>query len=124
MNDMQERLDQLSDWTAKRDVLNMAKQDMIDEILTNEIREQLASIEAEFSPKFNALEENIAELTEQIKRDVLINGATVKGTYLMAVYNKGRVSWDSKQLEGMMAIIPGLVNARKEGEPSITLRKI
>ncbi len=124
MNDIQERLDQLADWQAKRDVLNMSKQDMIDEILTNEIREQLASIEAEFMPKFTALEENIAELTEQIKRDVLINGATVKGSFLMAVYNKGRVSWDSKQLEGMMAIIPGLVNARKEGEPSITLRKI
>lgn len=42
----------------------------------------------------------------------------------MAVYNKGRVSWDSSGLNGYMVAHPEITAFRKEGEPSITLRKI
>ncbi|CAK0771531.1 hypothetical protein CCP3SC15_4350001 [Gammaproteobacteria bacterium] len=41
----------------------------------------------------------------------------------MAVYTKGRVSWDSKKLDGMMILVPELASARKEGEPSVSIRK-
>jgi hypothetical protein len=42
----------------------------------------------------------------------------------MAVWNKGRESWDGKKLSGMMALIPQLEQARKIGEPTVSIRKI
>ena len=41
-----------------------------------------------------------------------------------AIYAKGRISWDGSKLDGMMALIPQLKEARKEGTPSVRLRKI
>jgi hypothetical protein len=68
------------------------------------------------------LEESIASMKKTIGAKVLEHGAPVKGSVLQAIINKGRVSWDGKKLEGMMALIPGLEAARKEGEPTVTIR--
>ena len=51
-------------------------------------------------------------------------GATVKANGLMAVYNKGRVSWDSKLLDGYAVAHPEILAARKEGDPSVTIRTV
>ena len=66
----------------------------------------------------------IAELRAEVQSEVLAGGATVKGSVYMAVWNKGRVSWDSKKLDGMMSIIPALKDARKEGEPTVSFRSV
>ena len=70
------------------------------------------------------LEEGIATMKKAIGAKVLAHGSPVKGSALQAIINKGRITWDSKQLEGMMALIPGLSAARKEGEPTVTIRGI
>jgi hypothetical protein len=59
-----------------------------------------------------------------VKEQVLTKGSTAKGKYLMAVWSKGRVSWDSKTLDGLALILPQITTARKEGEPSVSFRKI
>ena len=48
---------------------------------------------------------------------------SVKGARLMAVWNKGRVSWDGKKLDGMRALIPQLNEARKVADPTVTIRE-
>ncbi len=63
----------------------------------------------------------IDTLTEKVKAAFIENGESVKGASLHAVYSKGRVSWE---LEGLMMIIPQLKDARKEGDPSVTIRRI
>lgn len=68
------------------------------------------------------LEESIASMKKTIGAKVLEHGSPVKGSVLQAIINKGRVSWDGKKLEGMMALIPGPEAARKEGEPTVTIR--
>jgi len=72
----------------------------------------------------DALQSGIDELTAEVKADVLNAGATVKGDYMMAVYNKGRVSWDTKGLDGFAIAHPEMQAFRKVGEPTITLRKV
>lgn len=83
-----------------------------------------AEINAEFSGKTDAAQDNIAKLTAEIKADVTREGKTVKGALYQAVYQKGRVTWNTDMLDGMIVAFPELVKARKEGAPSVALRRI
>jgi hypothetical protein len=117
-----EKLDRLAEFQSQRDILSLDKQAALDSVLTPEIKAKLAEIEAEFSDKAQSVNENIAALEAEIKADVLAHGETVRGSRLMAVWNKGRVSWDDKGLQGYMKAHPDLAEFRKQGEPSISIR--
>lgn len=119
-----EKLDQLAELQFQRDAINLKKQELIDSVLTPEIKAKLEEIEVEFSGQVEAVDQKIAELSEQIKAEVLKEGASLKGRYLQAVYQKGRVSWDTKRLEGLMMVIPQVAEARREGEPGVSIRRI
>ena len=121
---IEQMLDQLSDYQAQRALIEIKKQELIDSIFTPEIKARLQEIDTEFATQYEGVDANIAALTEQIKAAVIANGESVKGSFLHAVYAKGRVSWDSKKLEGLMMVIPQVADARKEGEPSVSIRKI
>ena len=117
-----EKLNMLAEFQAERDALQLKKQELIDSVLTPEIKAQLADIEAEFAPEAKEIEENIAHITEVIKPEVIAAGGTVKGAYLQAVYSRGRVSWDTKALDGYAAGHPEILQFRKEGEPIVSIR--
>lgn len=119
-----EKLNELAELYAQRDISTMEKQRLIDAIMTDEIKAKIAEVEAEYSGKSEAVTEKIAALESEVKELVKENGASVKGQFIHAVFTKGRVTWDSKQLDGLMIAIPQLAQARKEGEPSVSLRKI
>jgi hypothetical protein len=130
-----EKLDQLDEFQAQKALIDLDKQKLIDDLYnrlyTPEIRQALddikkaeADINTEFAIKSEAVDENIAKLTAEIKNDVLQLGGTVKGEHMMAVWSKGRVSWDTKALDGVVALHPELAQFRKEGEPSVSIRKI
>lgn len=124
MTVINEKLDELAELYAQRDLSTMDKQRLIDAVLTEEIKAKIAEIEAEFLGKNEAVSEKIESLETEVKDLVRQNGASVKGQFLHAVFAKGRVTWDSKQLDGLMIAIPELAQARKEGEPSVSLRKV
>jgi len=117
-------LDQLAEFYFQKDAINLRKQEVIDGVMTAEIKEKLAEIESEFAIQSEGVDKNIADLTEKVKAAVIENGESVKGASLHAVYSKGRVSWDTKKLEGIMMVIPQIKDARKEGDPSVSIRKI
>jgi len=119
-----EMLDQLANYQAELDVLGFRKQDLIDRVLTPEIKTQIEDIEAEFSSKAQAANEKIRLIETEIKARVLGDGATVKSKFLQAVWSKGRVSWDTKALDGYSAAHPEIARFRKEGEPSVSIRKL
>lgn len=117
-------MEQLTELYAQQDLLKIAHDDARDKAIPEEVEAALADIDAEFSPKLDAIAEKIAALEANAKAAVLAEGATVKGGALQAVYTKGRVTWDGKKLDGMMSLIPQLKDARKEGEPSVSIRKV
>lgn len=121
---IEQLLDQLAEIRSMLDVLRMQKQDAIDLVLTPEIRAELEAIDAEFSDKASAGELHAAQIEAQIKAAVVEHGASVKSTHLHAVYSKPRVSWDSKKLDGMVALIPQIAEARKIGAPSVSIRVV
>jgi hypothetical protein len=88
-----------------------------------QVEQRKADIMDEFDDKSSGVLDNIAKLTTEIKAATIIEGKTVKGKYWQAVYVKGRVTWITDMLDGMCVAFPALLKARKEGEPSITLRR-
>lgn len=88
------------------------------------LAQRKAEIEAEFAGKADAVDDNIRKLTEEIKADVKTLGATVKADHFQAVYVKGRVTWDTSKMDGYAVGHPEVLFMRKEGEPSVTLRRI
>ena len=121
---IEQMLDQLAELYAQRDLSEMEKQRLIDAVYTDEIKAKIADITAEFSVQSEAVNENIAILEANIKDEVKSSGASVKGKFVHAVFTKGRVTWDSKALDGYTKAHPELTEYRKEGEPSVSLRKI
>ena len=120
--EIQEMLSELSVLYGERDMLELDREALIDQVMTPEIKAKIAEINAEFADKQVAADERVAKLTNAIKAAVAEFGDTVSSQHLMAVYAKGRVSWDTAKLDGLAMVIPQLASARKEGQPSVTIR--
>ena len=123
-NEIIQMLDKLADFQAHRDVLALQKQELINTVLTPEIKAKLAEIDVEFGSQLEGVNINIAELEQKVKAAVIETGGTVKGQFLMAVWAKGRVSWDTTALAGFAAAHPEILQFRRIGEPSVSLRKV
>ena len=117
----QEKLDKIADLKSAQSLRESEKQALIDQVLTPEIKTKIAEIEAEFAASDNVTD-TINLLTEEVKSEVAQLGETVKGKFLMAVYSKPRVSWDTKALDDYIVSHPELTQFRKEGAPSVSIR--
>lgn len=122
--DTREKLERLAEIRAQADIIRIHYGELKNALLTAEIKAQLAEIDYEQQTALIQLETAANDLEAEIKTDVLKLGQTIKTGTLMAVWNKGRVTWDSKILEGYLVAFPGLVVARKEGAPTVTIRNI
>jgi hypothetical protein len=122
--DISQKIDQLANFQAQRDVLELEKQSLIDQLIPPEIKARIEEIEAEFSGKREAVDEKITELESEIKEEVIRQGATVKGTFLRVVYHAGRVTWDTKKLDGYAHSRPEILEFRKQGEPFVSIQKV
>ncbi len=122
--DIYEKIEKYSDLGFGIDSINQEKQALIDTVLTPEIKEKLAEIDAEFDPKIEEISQEKAALEAEIKQEVLEAGRTVKGTYHSFVWSKPRVSWDTKALDGYAAAHPEIQAFRAEGAPSVSVRKV
>ncbi len=120
---IEEKLNRLAELQASRTVVSLEKQSLIDQVLTPEIKARIEEIDAEFAPTLEAIDTGIVALEAEIKTAVIVNGETVKGKHLQAVFIKGRTSWDAKMLEGLAIAIPQILQARSIGAPSVTIRK-
>lgn len=124
MTDIVSKLNRLADIKSQADVINIHFDQLHDSILTPEIRAQLDDIEAERTTALEAALAGAKELESEIRAGVAAFGTTVKGSHLMAVYGKGRVSWDDRALSGYAIDHPEILAFRKTGEPSVAIRKV
>jgi len=118
------KLDQLANFLAQRDVLNLQKKELIDQVLTPEIRARLEEIDSEFAGKLEAVDTNIEVLEEEVRQAALRHGASVKGTFLRVVWHKGRISWDTRSLDEYAEVHPEITGFRKQGEPYVSIVKV
>jgi hypothetical protein len=122
--DIYEKIEKYSDLTFGIDSIIQERQALIDEVLTPEIKEKLAEIDAEIEPKFDEINRQKSMLEADIKNEVLSAGRTIKGTFHSFVWSKPRVSWDTKALDGYALAHPEIAQFRTEGSPSVSVRKI
>jgi hypothetical protein len=102
--------------------IDIEKQHLIDSVLTPEIRQQIKDIESEFAPKIEELNNDVVDIENSIKLEVLILGHTEQGNDLEAVYCAGRTSWDTKGLDAAIKVLPQLEQFKKLGDPYVTIR--
>ncbi len=123
MTDIYTKIERYSDIGVGIDLVSQEKAALIDEVLTPEIKEKLAEIDAEFEPKIEQLLQEKSQLEAEIKDEVLNAGRTIKGTYHSFVWSKPRVSWDTKALDGYALAHPEIAQFRKPGKPSLSVRR-
>ena len=89
----------------------------------------LADMKLMYTEKENAfkadtadLSTSIKELEEEIKKEVLSRGETIKAEHISAIWNKGKETWDGKLLAGYALAHPDILAARKVGEPTVSFR--
>ena len=119
-----EMLDRLADMQAQIGVLQAHFDQLRDEIIPSEVQMQLIELDAERQTALESIQGGIASLETEIRSGVLETGISVKGAKLHAIWSKGRVSWDTKSLDGYVIAHPELTAFRKEGDPSVSIRKI
>ena len=119
--DIEALLNQYAEIKSQIDLLHLDMDIRRAEIMET-VMPQLQALEVESEPMLAAASEKLIALENEIKTAVITAGASVKGKHFQAVYTKGRVTWDGKKLDGMMAIIPGLEAARSVGAPSVSIR--
>ncbi len=122
-SDIKKLLDKISEYRVQMDSVLLEKQKLVDEAMGEEVKKRIADITAEFAGKAEAVDKNLAALEQQIKDAVVEEGETVDGVLYQAVFNKGRVTWDTGILDGLAIAIPELNQARKQGEPFVVVKR-
>lgn len=123
MNTVQ-KLDQLAEMKAQNDLLKIKKQELIDSVMTLEIKQQLRDIDDEFEPQLEAINNKDSELRKEIKAEIIEGGETIKGASLQAVYSKGRTKWNDEGLMNYLSVHPEIAYLRTIGKPSVSIRKV
>jgi hypothetical protein len=121
VNDIVIKLDQLSELQAATEVTRQHYEAKRTEIL-RAVQAELDALVTEFDPLIKSAEERAAALEAEIKKDVAVYGSSVKGRGLHAVYYHGRVSWDTKALDVYAVSHPEVIDFRRQGEPSVSIR--
>ena len=117
-------LNAYADLQDQKAFLGLKKQELIDQVLTEEVKQQLDDIDFEFAEMCIRDSLSIADVADKIKFQVISEGASVKGERFRASFVKGRVTWNTKALEGYVIANPEINVFRKVGNPSVRLAAV
>jgi DNA-binding Lrp family transcriptional regulator len=92
--------------------------------ILKQIQPELDALDAEYQPVLEAAHENMEALENEIKTDVLLYGESIAGGMYRACYTQGRVSWDNEGMIRYAAAHPDVLQFRKQGQPSVSLRVV
>lgn len=124
MDEVAKRLDELAGFHDEAEKLRRDLDEKIEAVMTEEVRQAIADLRAEYLPKQSIVDQRITETVALIKEMTVQRGVTVNGSRMMAVYLPGRETWDGKKLEGLAMVIPAVLEAKKVGDPSVTIRAV
>ena len=123
MNIPQE-LDRLADRLADIELIRAEKDAGRGEILAR-VQPELDALDFAYADSIAVLRSEADILEADIRAAVLALGKSPeKGSRLQAVYAKGRITWDTKGIEGLAKAYPVLLDFRKVGLPSVSFRAV
>ena len=117
-------LDRLAEKRSEADALAGARDHARERSIPAEVLQAIVVIDAQFDPMIADIQTSISALEQQIRDHVLKLEKSVKGTSLQAVLTPGRVTWDTRALDGVAATIPEIARFRRVGQPSVTIRPV
>ncbi|HIP96538.1 MAG TPA: hypothetical protein EYH32_04905 [Anaerolineae bacterium] len=113
-------LDELAELREQMRRLKDDRASALCRIIPAEVQEAIDDVEAEFAPKFEAVDRAARELEARIKAATRSLGKTVQGTRLQAVFQT-RTSWDNRALNGYAAAHPEVLRFRRQTK-SVSIR--
>lgn len=124
MDDMvaREILQRLADLHQERENVLTEMQQKIDAVLSP-VRAQYEAVTAEYQRELDAVNNAIKSAEANLTDQVIGVGHTVKEDGWMAVLVSGRVSWDTKGLDGYRVAHPEIEAFRSVGQPYVVIRK-
>ena len=123
-NTVEQDLNSLANLEAKIDFLRIKERAEIDELIPVEVQAEIETLKEQYGIEVEAVQKAITLLKEQITTGVLLLGSTVKAEFKQAIWNKGRVSWDSKGLQGYEIAHPEIGAFKKVGSPNVSFRNV
>jgi len=124
MTENVELIERYADLVERLDMLTKNQAELKEKLVPNEVRKAIEELNAEYNPMVETVQAELAEVKAEIERLVLEADATWKGTRYMAVWNKGRESWDGKALDGFAMAHPEILQAKKIGNPTVSFRQV
>jgi hypothetical protein len=120
---VEEKLERFSNLRNAAEFTRLDYETKRKEIL-KQIQPELDALDAEYQPVLETANENLAGLENEIKTDVLLFGESVFGGMYRACYTQGRVSWDNDGMAKYALSHPDVLQFRKQGQPSVSLRVV
>lgn len=117
------KLEELAELRAAADLTRADYDDQRAAIL-KAVQAELDALEAEYTPLFETAAERTAALEAEIRAEVLLTGASVRGSRVQAVYARGRTSWDTAGLDAYAVDHPDVRDFKRQGAPSVSLRHL
>jgi len=118
----EELLELYTDTVLRIDQETANKQALIDQVIPQEVKDRIAEINDEFDPILAGLQTMKKTVEDQLRYEVVNSGVKkVQGNTFTATLVKGRTTWDTKILDGMVALVPQIEVARKTGDPSVRI---
>ena len=124
MTTTEEKLNRLASLQANIDALKLRYDQLRQDAIPDSVRALLQEIDAEQAEAVGPAMLEVEELKREIECDVLEGKASVKGTYLQAVYTQPKVTWETGLLAGFAIAHPEILSARKIGKPSVSFREV
>jgi len=121
MNAIISKLDQLADIQTAIEVTKKDYEAKRAEILKS-VQSELDALAAEYDPLIGSAEERCTTLENEIRSDVVVFGASVRGKKFYAMFSRGRTTWNTKALDEFAVRHPEIIDFRKQGEPSVSIR--
>lgn len=117
-------IEKYADLVERLDMLNSNMAELLQKAVTPEVKKAQEEITAEYQPMIEQVQTALAETREKIEALILETSETWKGTRYMAVWNKGRETWEGKLLDGFAMSHPEILQAKKFGKPTVTFRQV
>lgn len=92
------------------------------ELVMEQVRAQLEAVDAEFGEQLRMADEEVGRLEDEVREAVRQAGQSVKQEGIHAIYMRGRVTWDSRELNRYAEMHPELLEFRRIGNPSVSIR--
>lgn len=121
-DDIKYMLDRYSDILAQMDAIRLHYENIRDQLIPKEIKDQLRDVDEEEKMSLEAAKSGAEKLAEEIRIAILQAGRTVPGSYHTAVYNHPKSTWISATLEELANKYPEILDAKKTGQPYASIR--